>query len=157
MHQHIQENWNGVILPAVKDVFQTKLGIEGQLANNALYLFPDNLGPDSDGSALIEVGVVSAVDEYDENNSFVNIFTIVAKDVAAEHFEAVSRRLDKMNFSALLGFWGLNDATAEIYHKNLVLIRETEPEAFQEYLVSAIRWSLVTADANYEAVLAALG
>lgn len=114
-------------------------GVESQIANSGedltLRIMPENMGPDEDGVVITEVCRVPVEDEeYD----YFQIYTTVAKEVGEEVYPRAMLKLNEINLSTLVGFFGILGSYGMVYHKHVAKIRTDSPEKMAKELFDMI-------------------
>lgn len=116
-----------------------KEGVDTQIDNSdgdiILRIIPDSIGPDEDGVVITEICKVPF--ENDEYGYF-QIYTTIAKDVEKEVYPRALVKLNEMNLSSLIGFYGILSDYGMVYHKYIAKIREAAPAQMANELFDLI-------------------
>lgn len=109
--------------------------ILGETGDNQLFLYPDNLGSDGIGKAVIEISFVP-VD--DSRSAFIQINTTLLNDVDMSKLSDILLLLNKFNTYCLIGHYGVSTDSAKLYHKQILITNNNGSDAVSDTLIAAI-------------------
>ncbi len=133
------------------------MGVEAEIdssdGTDTLRIIPDNIGPDEDGTVVMEVCSIPIEETTDH---YIQIYTTVAKDIEKQLYPHILEKLNEINLTTVLGGYNLLSDYGMMYHKYVLRLQDGSDEFLKDNIYGAVSDVFAIIDSDYLKLLASL-
>lgn len=135
----------------IKELAQVKITAEISVEDGDVLLnvFADEMGPDKDDEVLMEL---EKLEIDDDGHGYYQMITIIDNNMPHELEPVILKRLNDLNKSTALGFYGILEDSGLLYHRYVAKLPNGSDEYTVNELIELIFDVLGVVNSNYNSI-----
>lgn len=118
---------------------------------DTLRLIPVGFGPDHDNSVVMEICRIP-MDDADDC-CYIQFYTTVAVNLKEKDYPEILLKLNEVNLSTLVGYYGILAESGMVYHKAIMRLPMMSDDKLAEAVIGTAYDCFAVIDFNFEEML----